>query len=84
MPPRNSKKGILSKMNTEVILVVRSITHASKGKQLLSSVGINAKVVKPESSGGCRYGIAVSKNNISAASDTLEKNGIEIKEILQR
>ena len=69
-------------MNTEAILVVRSITHASKGKQLLSSAGIEAKVVKPESSGGCRYGIAVSRSHLASASDILENNGIEIREIL--
>jgi hypothetical protein len=71
-------------MNTEAILVVRSITHASKGKQLLSSANINSRVVKPESSGGCLYGIAVSRNLLASASDILEKNGIEIKEIIHR
>ena len=71
-------------MNTEAILVVRSVTHASKGKQLLSSSNINSRVVKPESSEGCRHGIAVSRNHLASASDILEKNGIEIKEIIHR
>lgn len=76
-------------MNTEATFVVRSSNHAAKGKKILSASNIGSRVVKPsvaspsrESESGCVYGIAVNKAQLIYASEILEKNGVEIKEIL--
>ena len=76
-------------MNTEATFVLRSSNQAVKAKKILSSSNITSRVVKPstagafrEGDGGCVYGIAVNKAQLIYASEILEKNGIEIKEIL--
>ena len=76
-------------MNTEATFVLRSSNQAVKAKKILSSLNIASRVVKPsatgtsrESDGGCVYGIAVNKTQLIYATEILEKNGIEIKEIL--
>ena len=76
-------------MNTEATFVVRSSNHAAKGKKILSAAGVGSRIVKPsaaqvsrESESGCVYGIAVNKAQLIYASELLEKQGIEIKEIL--
>lgn len=76
-------------MTTEAILVVRSVTHATKGRKLLTMANISSRVVKPgvydasqKSDSGCVYGIAVNRARLIQASELLENNGIEIKEIL--
>ena len=76
-------------MNTEVILVVRSVTHATKGRKALASLNISSRIVRPvtsepsqKSDSGCVYGIAVNKARLIQASEILENNGIDIKEIL--
>jgi len=69
-------------MNTEIIIVLRSVTHAMKSKKILQSHGIPAYVVKPtESEEGCGYGISVSAMHADAASEILQKNRIRIVKI---
>ena len=73
-----------AKMNTEVIISLRSVTHAVKGKRLLLENGIRATVVKPSvSDEGCGYGLSVSASHVDAAADILQKNRIRIVKIVR-
>ena len=71
-------------MNTEVTIVLRSVTHAMKGKKLLFANGIKGRVVKPSPSNaeqGCGYGIAVAASQVDAAVNILQKNRVPIVQI---
>lgn len=71
-------------MNAEVIIVLRSVTHAMKSKKLLRENGISAFVVKPpHSEEGCGYGVSVSALNADAATEILKKNRIRTVKVLR-
>ncbi len=67
-------------MNTETIIVLRSVTHSMKAKNVLAAHGIKARTVKPPSSKdkGCAYGIAVAYSVADKASGILWNNNIPI------
>ena len=68
-------------MNTEITIVLRSVTHAEKSKKLLNSEGIKSRIVKPSPSvtgKGCGYGIAVAAPHADAAVGILKNNRIPI------
>ena len=66
-------------MNTTTI-TVGSVTYAIKVRKLLERNGINAMLVKVESSKserGCTYGITVNSEKLYDAVSGLKNNGIE-------
>ena len=72
-------------MNTEITLVLRSVTHAMKGKRLLHEHGIRAEVVRPpQLDEGCGYGLSVSHANADAAAEILRKNSVRVSKILRQ
>ena len=72
------------KMNTEITIVLRSVTHAMKGKKLLYENGIRSAVVKPAHlEEGCGYGLSVSAVFADAAAEILEKNKICVVKIIR-
>ncbi len=71
-------------MNTEITIVLRSVTHAMKGKKLLYENGIRSVVVKPSHlEEGCGYGLSVSASHADAAAEILGKNKIRIVKIIR-
>ena len=71
-------------MNTEITLVLRSLTHTLKGKRLLLEQGIHAEVVRPpQLDEGCGYGLSVSVAHADAASEILRKNSVRVVKILR-
>ncbi len=65
------------------IITVKSITYALKGESLLKKSGIKCKVVKTEGAeNGCKYGISLSCNMVSAALEIMKKSGIEIGKVM--
>lgn len=68
-------------MNTEITIVLRSVTYAEKGRKVLASEGIQARIIKPSPSvtgKGCGYGIAVAAPLADAAVGILKDNRIPI------
>lgn len=66
-------------MNTETILLLRSVTYAMKAKRLLEARGIKAKVVKPTPSSsehGCAYGVSVTSRFADSALMLLKEHGM--------
>lgn len=66
-------------MNTETIIVLRSVTFAIRAKRLLESNGIRARVVKPEPTSaerGCAYGVSVTSHLADPALTLLRQNRI--------
>lgn len=73
------------KMNTEITIALRSVTHAMKGKRLLYENGIFARVVKPShSEEGCGYGLSVPAFHADAAAEILQKNKIRTVKIIRK
>ena len=71
-------------MNTETTIVLRSVTHAMKGKKLLFENGIRSSIVKSvRSDEGCGYGLSVSASQVDAAADILQKNKVRIVKIIR-
>lgn len=70
--------------NEEKIITLRSLTHAIKAKKLLREHGIDARVVRPNTSKtdkGCGYGVALEQYTVSKAESLLRENGISPLEI---
>ena len=66
-------------MNTETIIVLRSVTFAIRAKRILEASGIRARVIKPEPTSeehGCAYGISVASHLADPALTLLRKNRI--------
>lgn len=71
-------------MNTDITIVMRSVTHAMKGKRLLSENGIRSSVVKPSNTEeGCGYGLSVSAIYADAAAEILRKNRLRPVKMLR-
>lgn len=71
-------------MNTEITIVLRSVTHALKSKKLLSENGIPARVVKPsDAEEGCGYGVSVSALHADAAAGILQKNRLRVVKMIR-
>lgn len=71
-------------MNTEITIVLRSVTYAEKSRRLLLSAGIPARVVKPSptvTGKGCGYGVSVSVKYKDRAIGILEENRIPVIKI---
>ena len=66
-------------IRNEAVIVMRSLTHAIKGKKLLYEYGIEAKVVKPDNSRtekGCGYGISLDRSVAERANALLTENDL--------
>ena len=73
-----------AKMNTEITIVLRSVTHAMKGKKLLYENGIRSVIVKPSHlEEGCGYGLSVASAFADAAAEILAKNKVRIVKIIR-
>lgn len=62
---------------------IKSITYATKGRDVLLKKGFNAKVIRnphPSAKDGCAYGIYVN-GNIDIAYEVLIKAGIKVNGI---
>lgn len=70
--------------NDEKIITLKSLTHAIKAKKLLREYGIDARVVRPNTSKtdkGCGYGIALEQYAAKKAEALLRENGISSLDI---
>ena len=78
------EKGLVIPM-TRSTLLVRSVTDAVKGQQVLSRFGISAQIVRNAhhtSAGGCGYGLAVDCNPVMAQ-NRLQYAGIGVLGIVR-
>ena len=67
------------------LILVNSITSASKGKKLLAENGISANVVRNtfhDSSNGCGYALSVRVDALTAQS-ILMQGGIKVIDIIE-
>ncbi len=82
---RQKQEGKLSEMNTETIIVLRSVTHSFKAKKVLMANGINARAVKPppQNGKGCAYGIALASTLAERAEEILLKNNVPIVKLIR-
>lgn len=66
------------------LLVVGSVTHAMRGKEILYSHGIKAYVqrVRASRSYGCGYGLLI-KAEVSAAAEILSRAGIKVLAVVE-
>ncbi len=73
-------------MNTETIIVLRSVTHSFKAKKVLTANGINARAVKPppQDGKGCAYGIALASTLADRATGILTSNNVPVVKILKQ
>ncbi len=70
-------------MKTKLI-IVRSITHAMRGQNLLNNYNIRNSMernVYAVAKYGCGYGLRVSVNDLNRALSILSQNGFKIAEI---
>lgn len=68
------------------IFALSSLTYAYKGEDALHGAGIRSKIVRldgTETKNGCRYGIAVSPSDCSAASNVLRRSGVKYGDVLR-
>ena len=71
-------------MNTEITIVLRSLTHAVKGQKLLLTSGIHCKIIRlSDLDEGCGYGISVSAPLADAAAKILKSNRIPVIKIMR-
>lgn len=68
------KEGVLNMETT--VLAVESVTYAIKGRKLLQRAGIRSKLIKPNGSAGCGYGIEIYRKDYLLAIATLKNNFI--------
>lgn len=71
-------------MNGYARLGLESLTYAMQARDILNKRGIQSNAVRlqaGESSGGCAYGIELSRRDIMAASSLLRLAGIEYKQL---
>ncbi|RPF48690.1 uncharacterized protein DUF3343 [Hydrogenoanaerobacterium saccharovorans] len=67
------------------IIVVKSITYAMRGQQLLNNYGISAYIERnlgAASKYGCGYSIRVKTNEAARAAEILKSYGIRVVDIL--
>lgn len=65
----------------KILLGVKSLTLALKGKEILNKNGFYSKVVRTTGAydgNGCGYSIYITKGDIDLALDLLESNGIKV------
>lgn len=65
----------------KVLLGVKSLTLALKGKDILNNNGINSKVVRTSGAyegNGCGYSICITKGDADLAVKLLESHGIKV------
>lgn len=68
------------------IFALSSLTYAYKGGDALHGAGIRSKIVRldgTETKNGCRYGIAVSPSECSAALSVLNRSGVKYGDVLR-
>ena len=66
------------------LLVLGSVTHAMKGREILWSYGIKTYVerTKPSAAYGCGYGLKISKEHLQAA-EYLHRAGIKVLAVVE-
>ncbi len=81
----SKKEGKSSDMNTETIIVLRSVTHSLKAIKVLAASGINARAARAPSQSvkGCAYGIALASTLADKARTVLNANKLPIVNIIK-
>lgn len=67
------------------LIIVKSITYAMRGQQLLNDAGISAYIdrnIGAASKYGCGYGVRVRSAEARRAADLLQAAGIRVVDIL--